>query len=334
MFHRRRTWLLVLALLAALAVAVLLIITLGPAPAPVPLPNPNGYDDFLKAGAAASVDVGDYPTLDHEAPRHLVSTNTESLRLLRLGLTRQCLMPTETAMTNMAGMMNDLAGMKRLAQLLAAEGRLHELDDQPVAAAYTYLDAIHFGNEISRGGVLINRLVGVAVEAIGRFPLAKLVPRLTPTEARKVIAELEKIDSAHLTWDEIRRNEGRYARHEMLARPNPIVWGILWWQLQAPIQRATEKHNRIIAQERLLATELALRCYQSDKARAPARLDELVPDYLSRVPQDPFSGKAMVYRPQGTNWLLYSIGQDGVDNGGRAVARGFSSPGDLLYDVP
>jgi len=334
MFTRARTWWVALALVVMLGGVGLLIVTLGRAPAPTPLPNPNGYDDFLKAAAVTSGNIGDYRTLGQETLRDLVTTNAESLRLLRLGLTRQCSVPTEAAMTNLAGMATDLAGMKRLAQLLAAEGRLRELDNQPAEAVQSYLDAIRFGNETSRGGFIINRLVGIAVEAIGYVPLAKLAPGLKPEEARRVIGELEKCDNTHITWDEVLRHEKSLFYHEIRKYSNPVIWVQSLWTLRPARQRAAGKHKRIVAQERLLAAELALRCYLADKARVPARLEDLVPDYLAKVPQDPFTGQAMIYRPQGTNWLVYSVGEDGVDNGGRPVARGLTTPGDLLYNLP
>ena len=90
-----------------------------------------------------------------------------------------------------------------------------------------------------------------------------------------------------------------------------------------------------MAHERLLAAELALRCYQSEKSRIPARLDNLVTNYLSKVPPDPFSGRPLIYRRQGTDWLLYSVGPDGVDDGGRSVGRagaGTVTRRDLFYD--
>ena len=80
-----------------------------------------------------------------------------------------------------------------------------------------------------------------------------------------------------------------------------------------------------------------LRCYQSEQGRAPTGLEQLVPQYLQRVPSDPFSGRPMIYRPQGTNWLLYSVGEDGVDNGGKRSGRpgsGAVTKGDLFYDSP
>ena len=78
--------------------------------------------------------------------------------------------------------------------------------------------------------------------------------------------------------------------------------------------------------------QLALRCYQSDKGHPPARLDDVVTNYLSSAPRDPFSGKQMIYRPRGTNWLLYSVGPDGVDDGGRPAGRGSQAKGDILFD--
>jgi hypothetical protein len=112
-------------------------------------------------------------------------------------------------------MLSDLAAMKRLVQLLAAEGRLREMDNRLADAAQNYVDAIRFGNEMSRGAFIINRLVGIACEAIGQNPLAQLVPKLKPNEARSVIAELEKIDATRVTWAEVRRNEDRFSRYQL-----------------------------------------------------------------------------------------------------------------------
>ena len=49
----------------------------------------------------------------------------------------------------------------------------------------------------------------------------------------------------------------------------------------------------------------------------PATLAELVPKYLPLVPIDPFDGQPLRYRPDRTHVLLYSVGQDQKDDGGR-----------------
>ena len=47
-------------------------------------------------------------------------------------------------------------------------------------------------------------------------------------------------------------------------------------------------------------------------------VDELVPDYLPSVPEDPFAADEAKIRYVGGSdrWLLYSVFVDGIDNGG------------------
>ena len=328
----RRKVLLGFAVLFLAALLVTLAITLSGPPAHPPLPDPNGYDDLVKASETVAGDVGNFQTLDHDSLRALVSTNAASLRVLRLGLTRQCIMPMDSALTNEVGRLNQLSGMKRLVQLLAAEGRMREMDNQAADAANSYMDAMRFGNEMSRGGFVITRLVGIACESIGCHALAKVMPGLSGEQARVVLAELEKVDADHVTWDEVLRSERCFARYQLRNTLNPIPWVMAWWQSRQAMERAETKHGIVIAHERLLAAELALRCYQSEKATVPTRLDELATNYLGKVPLDPFTSQRLIYRPRGTNWLLYSVGPDGVDDGGRLAGRGWPVKGDILFD--
>ena len=313
-------------MIVALAILTVLVsLTSQPPPRP-PLPSPNGYDDFLKASELVSSSVGSFIDLDHESLRALVATNAESLRWLRTGLTRPCAMPMDSALTNL----NQLAAMKKLVQQLSAEGRLREMDHRPADAAHSYTDAIRFGNEMSRGGWLVTRLVGIASESIGCRNLAPLVPQLSREDSRPILSELERVDAGRVAWEEILKNEKCIMLYEMRNRFNPLLRIMGWWQNRQVIRKAETKHKLIMTHERLLASELALRGYQLEQGHPPARLDELVTNYLSKVPQDPFTGQPLIYRPQGTNWLLYSVGPDGVDNGGRPAA--LSSKGDIRFD--
>jgi len=76
-------------------------------------------------------------------------------------------------MTNVSGLGPELARLKVLARLLTDEGQLAEMENRYADAAQSYLDTIRLGNEMSRGGFIINRLVGIACEAIGDTPLSK-----------------------------------------------------------------------------------------------------------------------------------------------------------------
>lgn len=77
---------------------------------------------------------------------------------------------------------------------------------------------------------------------------------------------------------------------------------------------------RATADRRAAATALAIRLYAADHAgQLPATLSELVPTYLPTLPLDPFtSDKPLGYRPHATDPILYSVGDDGIDDGGDA----------------
>ena len=60
----------------------------------------------------------------------------------------------------------------------------------------------------------------------------------------------------------------------------------------------------------------ALRYYNAN-GRLPVSLDALLPDYLDMVPTDPFTGKPLLYRQTDDGVMIYSVGGNGIDDGGR-----------------
>lgn len=91
----------------------------------------------------------------------------------------------------------------------------------------------------------------------------------------------------------------------------------------------------------IVETMLAIESHRADHAGPPTSLEALVPDYLSRVPVDPFSPDraTMRYRPLGLNhedpveldYLLWSVGPNGTDDGGAfAIGEPVSRPMSML----
>jgi hypothetical protein len=73
------------------------------------------------------------------------------------------------------------------------------------------------------------------------------------------------------------------------------------------------------AAKQLAVTAIALKRHQLRHGSLPSELVALVPELLPAVPRDPVDGKPLRYhpKPDGT-FLLYSIGEDAVDDGGDA----------------
>lgn len=68
---------------------------------------------------------------------------------------------------------------------------------------------------------------------------------------------------------------------------------------------------------RSLNVVLALAAYRSDHGGYPERLEALSPRYLPELPQDVFTGESLQYRTTAGGYLLYSVGPNGEDDGGR-----------------
>ncbi len=317
--------------------AIAILASFGSAPPHSPLPSPNGYDDFLKAASLLAGDPGYYETSTPDELRALFSTNAESLRILRLGLSRRCSVPTEEVITNYAVRILDLPKLKSLRHLIAAEARLAEIENRPAEAASSYIDLIHMGNEIARGGLMLNQTFSFSFGVIGNNGLVRTLPKLGCEQTRGFVAELQNVDRNRVAWNEAVGTENRFLRYQFRKNLNPLPPIIGWWQLRNAEKVWLRNRNNMIARSRLIMTEFALRCYRSEQGRPPATLAQLIPHGLERIPLDPFSGRSLVYQQRGTNWLLYSVGVDGVDDGGKPVGRSISgtvTKGDLFFDSP
>ena len=74
------------------------------------------------------------------------------------------------------------------------------------------------------------------------------------------------------------------------------------------------------ASRRVTWYALKLRRHKLAKGAYPEALSEIVvPEAgVSNAPLDPFTGKDLVYRKDGDGFVLYSVGKDLTDNGGRS----------------
>jgi hypothetical protein len=102
--------------------------------------------------------------------------------------------------------------------------------------------------------------------------------------------------------------------------------------------------HRVLAAEvsrELTISAVALKRYQLRHGQYPTELSALVPEFLAAVPRDPVDGQPLRYhlKADGT-FLLYSVGEDGVDNGGDAASPvksdtfGWQKGRDMVWPCP
>jgi hypothetical protein len=128
---------------------------------------------------------------------------------------------------------------------------------------------------------------------------------------------------------------------ERLSRTGfPTIYRDLHWRMmrRAFIRMAeSDVHKHAVAN--YLMTALAAERYRLVRGRWPETLDQLVPDFMTAVPTDPYSGGPLRYRRLADGVIIYSVGRDETDDAGRlARDQGWDTRktdiGFRLWDVP
>jgi hypothetical protein len=83
------------------------------------------------------------------------------------------------------------------------------------------------------------------------------------------------------------------------------------------LPRVQQECDRAEQVQRNLHVAFGLAAYHSEHGRYPRNLEALAPRYVPQIPQDLFTGKALIYRPAEKGYLLYSVGVNGEDEQGR-----------------
>jgi hypothetical protein len=88
------------------------------------------------------------------------------------------------------------------------------------------------------------------------------------------------------------------------------------------------------AHRRAALTALAVERYSLEHSgQLPETLAEIVPAYLSAIPSDPFDGKALRFRKFERGFVVYSVGQDREDNGGKERVKSSPKQTDVTFIV-
>ena len=257
------------------------------------LPVPNGNDDFVKAQNLLVGNPADFKRGSIEDLRKHLDENAEALKLVRAGLAKQCRVPIVFS-TNYLNL-RSLGDVKRMARLLEAEGQLAELERRTNDAARIYLEIIRFGKESCRGGLLMDRLVGIACESIGVSSLQRIAGALNSKTSRSLSKQLDEVKVRQEAVADVVRSEAEWVR-----RTFPV-----WQRIPAMIpigSQATRMQNDFSKkchqselQLAFLIVDLATHAFELDRGRHPKIVNELVPDYLDSVPVDPATGKELAY---------------------------------------
>ena len=124
-----------------------------------------------------------------------------------------------------------------------------------------------------------------------------------------------------------RKSSPWYSMLFMENRYGIMMAGIPGISLDSVFSKKFEEHFSVRTTQILLA----LKAYKRDNGRLPDSLNNLVPVYISALPQDPFDGKMMKYSAD--KRVVYSTGKDFVDNEGDISETDWRQGGDVGFRV-
>lgn len=266
---------------------------------PAPLPNPNGYDDFVEAGRMLMADPAGYQDASIEELMAMVASNAPAIERLRQGLEKESRVPLEFTVDEATNWPAHASHFKALARAMCAEARLELKRNRPDEAAETCVQLIRFGSECARGGVLIHRLVGDAIESMGCAMLTEVNPELDADHCKQIADQLEDVLDQREPLDEVRQTELAWSRN---------VSGFRDWATMVVRTRSLKpfrtyltpvfaRCEQLEADSDRLLLQVASRAYELEKAHPPGSATDLVPEYLKAVPTNPVTGKPMQLGP-------------------------------------
>ncbi|MGA2140550.1 MAG: hypothetical protein ABSH14_16970 [Verrucomicrobiia bacterium] len=109
---------------------------------------------------------------------------------------------------------------------------------------------------------------------------------------------------------------------------NRPIARILLAMMLPPIDTPGRRAVRTDVDFQATITACALRRYELTHGKPPEQLTDLVPDLLSLVPIDPFDGKPLRYRREGSEWVIWSVGSDLKDDNAAWHEFKYQTPGE------
>ncbi|HEX8464191.1 MAG TPA: hypothetical protein VF627_06180 [Abditibacterium sp.] len=195
-------------------------------------------------------------------------------------------------------------------QSRAAASRLAQIE----ARRPTFSDIVRLeGEETLR--LNLQALPDEARRAALGTPEGRKEQRISERQARELLAltpEIVRANNTRLFSTAIAAARVPLRLARMVPLPENLDSSTAWSRPLLQDQRARSIYERNIAQNRLLQAAMELRAQKLETGAYPETFV---------APRDPFSNEGrLIYRRTGDTYLLYSIGPDARDNGGRAAS--------------
>jgi len=231
--------------------------------------------------------------------------------------------------------------LRSIARALSQKAQFEFADGQIDQSLSSSVLAIRLREPAAGNMLLASELVALSIEGIGERSAVEAIPQASRQAIAKALEHVLEVDTQMPPAESIYENEqavgwqsGNWHRRLRLLCEESST--------RDTFESVLEAINRVQATRKQLIAILALELYRHDTGNYPDSLKSLVPHYLAAVPHDPFSacGENVPLKYEalssGSDYLLYSVGFNQQDDGGKLHDLGYSFPypdevGDLNF---
>jgi hypothetical protein len=297
-------------------------------------PVPNGYTELVALSNKLTRRTRWYNQVSDQELGSIVTENEPFLEQAREALRTECVVALDWQadrqwFDNIH--LKNIAQMKELSRAFAAEGLLDIKQGKSRLAINSGLENLHLAKAASNGGLGTDWLSGIATYTIGLMTLRDACEIAAAKDCKFLLNNLPDVREqleppAEITareWHFFRRINGAWATYltEMTFSNNRVDFE----------NRMEDSRLTAHARAELLRLHYAIRAFQLREDRLPRALTEVIGPDLTEIPADPCGGRDFIYQVASDNYLLYSVGPNGVDDGGTESPRD-PNQGDVLLE--
>jgi hypothetical protein len=264
---------------------------------------------------------------DEKSPEELatiVANNREAIEIARRVFDNPCVASIDwNGASSPAALQTEMdraQSLRSLYRALLAIRRQAVLSGNIPAAAEASLDLARLAAVAPRGGLLVDHQIGWAYRSAAARDLYQLAGQFDAIQCRDVAEQWSRIEWPEETVEELFQRDQYFMQQSqgMTDGISRVLHAITYAKLAAPAVKAMhDAHRRVLAEDGLLRTRLAIRQFELAEDRLPDSLEELAPKYLAGVLGDPFVDGPLQFHPQPVGgFLLYSVGANRIDDGG------------------
>ena len=136
----------------------------------------------------------------------LAAENETTFKLVKLGISKPCSVPDITSNFDHLAY---LAVFRHVARLEVLDAKVKESSGDFAGAYQNYFDTFKLGQAVATNGVLINGLVGIAIDTIALRAMWPTIDSLSETQLQVVMGELEVASNNAVSYAAVMKQENQ-----------------------------------------------------------------------------------------------------------------------------